>query len=173
MKQDVLDIINEYIESVEHNFPRTYDDEVKINILTDLLNDINDTITDNCLGFTPEEIAYMAKFFKEHTSAEYIANDMRILAKLLKAEKKKAHWIPVHEHMWQMFDGEIDITAYCEGYHNGPVCEICGEHPCIHCHPDWETSKCYEESYRCSECNTHKKDRTKFCPDCGAEMELT
>ena len=42
MKQDVLDLIGEYIESIEHNFPRTYDDEVKINILTDLLIDIKE-----------------------------------------------------------------------------------------------------------------------------------
>lgn len=42
MKQDVLDLINEYIESIEHNFPRTHDDEVKINILTDLLIDIKE-----------------------------------------------------------------------------------------------------------------------------------
>ena len=40
MKQDVLDLISEYIESIEHNFPRTHDDEVKINILTDLYSDI-------------------------------------------------------------------------------------------------------------------------------------
>lgn len=45
------------------------------------------------LGFSPEEIAYMAKFFKERTSAEYIANDMRIVAKILEAERKEAHWI--------------------------------------------------------------------------------
>jgi hypothetical protein len=42
MKQDVLDLIKEYIESIEHNFPRTHDDEVKINILTDLYADIKD-----------------------------------------------------------------------------------------------------------------------------------
>lgn len=41
-KQDVLDLISEYIVSIEHNFPRTHDDEVKINILTDLYADIKD-----------------------------------------------------------------------------------------------------------------------------------
>lgn len=46
MKQDVLDLINEYIESIEHNFPRTHDDEVKINILTDLYSDIKNMIED-------------------------------------------------------------------------------------------------------------------------------
>lgn len=40
MKQDVLDLVCEYIESIEYNFPRTHDDEVKINILTDLYADV-------------------------------------------------------------------------------------------------------------------------------------
>jgi hypothetical protein len=39
------------------------------------------------LGFTPEDIVYMAKFFKEHTSAEYITNEMKMVAKLINAEK--------------------------------------------------------------------------------------
>lgn len=42
MKQDVLDLIKEYIENIEHNFPRTHDDEVKINVLTDLLIDVKE-----------------------------------------------------------------------------------------------------------------------------------
>ena len=42
MKQEVLDLISEYIESIEHNFPKTHDDEVKIGILTDLYADIKD-----------------------------------------------------------------------------------------------------------------------------------
>lgn len=41
------------------------------------------------LGFTPESIAYMAKFFKEHTSAEAIAINMKIAAKLVEWEKWK------------------------------------------------------------------------------------
>lgn len=49
MKQDVLDLINEYIESIEHNFPRTHDDEVKINILTDLYADIRDMVEDKTI----------------------------------------------------------------------------------------------------------------------------
>lgn len=49
------------------------------------------------LGFTPEDIAYMAKFFNEHTSAEAIADNMRIVAMLLKAERNEAYWIK-HEY---------------------------------------------------------------------------
>lgn len=35
------------------------------------------------LGFTPEEIVYMAKFFKEHTSTESIVDNMKTAAKLI------------------------------------------------------------------------------------------
>ena len=41
------------------------------------------------LGFTPEEIDYMAKFFKEQTSAEVIADNMKTVAKLLEWSKWK------------------------------------------------------------------------------------
>ena len=70
------------------------------------------------LGFTPEDIAYMANFFKERTSAEYIANDMHIAAKLLKAEREEAHWIPSKActlHTW-------DEINYVDGYE----CSKCG-----------------------------------------------
>ena len=42
------------------------------------------------LGFTPEDIAYLAKFFKEHTSTEAIAYEMKTAAKLIEYEKWKA-----------------------------------------------------------------------------------
>ncbi len=35
------------------------------------------------LGFTPEDIAYMAKFYKEQTSAETILGNMKTAAKLM------------------------------------------------------------------------------------------
>lgn len=38
-------------------------------------------------GFTPEEIAIMAKFYKEHTSVETITANMKIAAKLIKLGK--------------------------------------------------------------------------------------
>ena len=41
------------------------------------------------LGFTPEEIAYMAKFYKDHTSAEAIADNMHTVAKLMELAKWK------------------------------------------------------------------------------------
>ena len=44
VKQEVLDIIKDEIDSIEHNFPFTHDDEVKINILKELYNTINEVI---------------------------------------------------------------------------------------------------------------------------------
>ena len=130
MKQDVLDLINEYIDSVEHNFPLTHDDEVKLDILNNLLIDIKSISKEvGCLGFTPEEIAYMAKFFKERTSAEYIANDMRIVAKLLDTERKEAHWI---EHKRAEEDNWLLVSNYeCSNCHtwkreNSDYCPDCG-----------------------------------------------
>ena len=41
------------------------------------------------LGFTSEEIVCMAKFYKEHTSAEAIAENMRIAGKLMEWVKYK------------------------------------------------------------------------------------
>lgn len=81
------------------------------------------------LGFTPEDIAYMAKFYKERTSAEYIANDMHIVAKLLEAERKEAHWI---EHKCAEEDNWLLISNYeCSNCHewkreNSDYCPDCG-----------------------------------------------
>lgn len=81
------------------------------------------------LGFTPEDIAYMANFFKERTSAEYIANDMHIVAKLLKAERKEAHWI---KHDWAEEDNGLLIPNYeCSNCHDwkrddSEYCPSCG-----------------------------------------------
>jgi hypothetical protein len=41
------------------------------------------------LGFTPEDIACMAKFYKEHTSVEAIKNNMKIVARLLELERSE------------------------------------------------------------------------------------
>ena len=41
------------------------------------------------LGFTPTEIALMAKFYKEHTSVEFIKSEMNIVAKLVEWSKWK------------------------------------------------------------------------------------
>lgn len=39
------------------------------------------------LGFTPEEVALLAKFYKEHTSVSSITTDMKLLANSIKWEE--------------------------------------------------------------------------------------
>lgn len=81
------------------------------------------------LGFTPEEIALMANFYKTRTSAEYIANDMRMIAKLLEAERKEAYWIK-HEHAEES-EGLLIPNYECSQCHNwerkdSDYCPYCG-----------------------------------------------
>lgn len=81
------------------------------------------------LGFTPEQIAIMADFYKTRTSAEHIANDMHILAKLLEAERKEAHWI---KHKWaEVSEGRIISNYECSKCHTwkreaSDYCPDCG-----------------------------------------------
>lgn len=81
------------------------------------------------LGFEPEEIAHMAKFFKEHTSAEAIAQNMRVVAKLLEAERKEAYWI---EHKRAEEDNWLLVSNYeCSNCHewkreHSDYCPNCG-----------------------------------------------
>ena len=42
VKEDVLEIIQDDIDSIRHNLPFTHDDEVKLDILHDLYADIRD-----------------------------------------------------------------------------------------------------------------------------------
>ena len=80
-------------------------------------------------------------------------------------------WMPVHKHMWQKDkNGEIDEWVMSYDFHNGPICEICFDTPCVHCKPDWKTTECHKESYESSECQNHVKVKTNFCSNCGAKM---
>lgn len=84
-------------------------------------------------------------------------------------EKK---WIEVHEHMWMRDEsGEINEIAWYSGFHNGPYCELCDAHPCVHCEPDYMNSICDEISYKCPVCGAHKVEKTNFCPDCGERLK--
>lgn len=81
------------------------------------------------LGFTPEQIALMANFYKTRTSAEYIANDMRIVAKLLKAERKEAHWIK--HKLAEVSEGRLISNYECSKCHTwkreaSDYCPDCG-----------------------------------------------
>lgn len=81
-------------------------------------------------------------------------------------------WIPTHAHIWKTDEnGEIDMFAYDNDIHNGPVCVICGEYYCINCNPNWENSYCAHESYKCSRCENHVKVKTPYCSQCGVKMK--
>lgn len=42
------------------------------------------------------------------------------------------------KHKWKKdHNGEIDMWAWELGFHNGPVCEVCGRTVCENCAPDW------------------------------------
>jgi hypothetical protein len=71
------------------------------------------------LGLTPEDIAHLAQFYKKQTSAEAIEANMKIVAKLLQAENKEAHWIPSRQYNDNSFSG---LLRYVEGYE----CSECG-----------------------------------------------
>lgn len=78
--------------------------------------------------------------------------------------KTKKHWWKRDEN------GEIDVIAWYKGFHNGPVCEVCGETPCMHCHPDYDEDETCIEHYVCG-CGCLLKYEFNFCPRCGERIE--
>lgn len=36
-------------------------------------------------------------------------------------------------HVWRKYGEYVDIFGYDIGFHNGPVCEVCGYGFCHHC----------------------------------------
>ena len=83
-------------------------------------------------------------------------------------------WIHTDSHLWyKTDDGRIDEWRLDVDYHNGPECQVCGYTPCMHCHPDYMEDKCPKGHYICSECANESVDgHEKFCPNCGAKMDL-
>lgn len=67
MKQEILELISEYIESIEHNFPRTHDDEVKKDVLTTLYEDVDVCIVDDFVD-------KIASFFEEEENWKALKN---------------------------------------------------------------------------------------------------
>ena len=168
MKQDVLDLISEYIEMIEHNFPRTHDDEVKINILTDLLIDIKE-IKEHCLGFTPEEIAHMAKFYKDKTSVEEIEYNMKTAAKLMEWAK----WKDIEtENRLIILPCKIGDKAYRVYEHETETC--IGK--CESCDTDCSSYDiCWHSKYewRVVTCNADKEFLYKYWNAFGKTVFLT
>ncbi len=83
-------------------------------------------------------------------------------------------WIHTDSHLWYSTeDGEIDEWRWDVEFHNGPMCQICGYAPCIHCNPNYQEEKCPVGHYVCSECAEPSIDgHEESCPACGIKMDL-
>lgn len=86
---------------------------------------------------------------------------------------RRGKWVFTKEHLWYKDeDGEIDEFRYESGFHNGPMCKICGETICVNCNPNWKESECLYGHYKCSECgNPSEEGKEKYCSSCGAIMK--
>ena len=93
IKQDVLQLIQNTIESIDYNFPQTHDDEVKKDVLTTLYEDVDTCIVDDFVD-------KIASFFEEEENWKALKNcwlendrsdDLRRL--LHKAIKEWFDWV--------------------------------------------------------------------------------
>ena len=87
--------------------------------------------------------------------------------------KKAEHKVIKYgKHKWRKDEnGEIDDFAFDYGYHNGVVCEICGEAVCVHCNPDWEKlDDCEDDYYICHTCGD-KFHSKRDCCSCGQKLD--
>lgn len=68
------------------------------------------------LGVTPEQIALLIKFFKERTSSDYIASDMKIIAGALRCEKLHEQLLLTQQKLQEAIDS---INGVCKTYEKG------------------------------------------------------
>ncbi len=88
--------------------------------------------------------------------------------------ERHGEWQATKKHLWYKDkDGTPDIFAYASGSCNGVRCRKCGNHICVHCHPDWESrgDECDHEHYVCSCCGYEALEKTAYCPNCGTMMD--
>lgn len=87
--------------------------------------------------------------------------------------KKAEHKVIKHgKHKWRKDkNGEIDEFAFDYDYHNGVVCEICGETVCVHCNPDYDKLEdCEADYYICPTCRD-KFYSKRDCCSCGQKLD--
>lgn len=87
--------------------------------------------------------------------------------------KKAEHKVIKHgKHKWRKDkNGEIDEFAFDYDYHNGVVCEICGEAVCVHCNPDYDKLEdCEADYYICPTCRD-KFYSKRDCCSCGQKLD--
>lgn len=78
-------------------------------------------------------------------------------------------------HEWRKDGDEIDMWALDNDYHNGPVCERCGETFCIHCYADVIdeklNEKCDNSRYICPACGKEVYKSFTICTKCGQKID--
>lgn len=87
-------------------------------------------------------------------------------------KKPKHTYIKHGKHTWRKDEnGETDDFAWEYDYHNGVVCEVCGETVCVYCNPDYDKLEdCEEDIYNCPSCNEGVCYYQKLC-DCGQKLD--
>lgn len=107
-------------------------------------------------------------------------SEVQTIAKeALEILKKQEPIPPVHiheeypEHDWERDgDGEIDIFALDDGYHNGPACKRCNYCFCMHCKPNgWDNKQCIIDQYRCPTCGKYMCNDEAYCSKCGQAVK--
>lgn len=87
--------------------------------------------------------------------------------------KKPKHTFIKHgKHTWRKNkNGEVDDFAWDFEFHNGVVCEICGETVCVLCNPEYgELTDCEEEYWNCPSCGKKIYSNLNYC-DCGQKLD--
>lgn len=86
--------------------------------------------------------------------------------------KPKYTHIKYGKHKWKRDEkGNVDEWAWDLDYHNGVMCEVCGECYCIHCNPNYDKREdCEVENWNCPVCN-RSVYKTKWCPECGQMLD--
>ena len=92
------------------------------------------------LGFTPVEIAHMAKFYKDRHSVETIEDNMRTAAKLMEWAKYKD--LEAQGRLIVLSKEDIHPCKYCDTGWSSISSEGCKS-----CHDDCERLKQYNKKY--------------------------
>ena len=131
---------------------------------------------------TPQEAIERIKehteihFKKEKGRCPLITEALNMAVNALEKQtpKKPKHIYEEHKkHKWKKrSDGAIDDFAWGADVHNGPVCERCGETPCMFCEPDYDKEKCIINEWRCPVCDrlVSRYSDKKFC-NCGQALD--
>lgn len=116
--------------------------------------------------------AYQCYLPQTHGVIMFIENGIANLKPADVREVVHGMWIHTKRHAWRKDrNGRVDTFACESDFHNGPVCTICFETPCVHCKPDWEDLENCEQHYICSHCGEYSMQEVEFCK-CGAKMDM-